>query len=183
LTERTVGYPSGPRPLCRPQRPGRGRMHRHRLLPYRFPEVAGRSSISSCYGPLALRQDSSGLRHLSSHETPDTLRQRPRGVHCGQGGEDRLDENLRAKRTTRKPRDPGSAEEVKLTYVVMVVWERDGRPPPMEERAAIPRVRQHLSTCPACPEPTALQELRPYETLACARSPTVVKLGTSGSGL
>jgi len=125
LTERTVGYPSGPRPLCRPQRPGRGRMHRHRFLPYRFPKVAGRSSISSYYGPLALRQDSGGLWRLSSHETPDTLRQRSRGVHCGQGWEDRLDENLRAKTATRKPRDPGSAEKASVTCVARVPQARN----------------------------------------------------------
>jgi len=115
LTERSVGNPSEPRQVCRPERPGRGRLHRHGFLPYRLPKISWGSSVPSGYGPLALCQDSGGLWHLSSHKTPDTLRQRSRGLHCGRAWQDRLDKNLRAQTATRNRRDPGRAEEAHLT--------------------------------------------------------------------
>ena len=114
MTERTVGNPSGPRQVCRPERPGHGRLHRHGFLPYRLPKISWGSSVPPRYGPLALRQNSGGLWHLSSHKAPDTLRQRSCGLHCGRAWQDRLDKNLRAQTATRKRRDPGCAEEAHL---------------------------------------------------------------------
>ena len=111
MTGPTVGNPSGSRSLCRPQRPGRGRLYRYGFLPYRFPKIVGGPSVPPGYGPLALRQNSRGLWYLSSHKTRDTLRQRPRRVHRGRAGQDRLDEDLRTETATRQRRDSGGVEE------------------------------------------------------------------------